>query len=235
MKHIRDDKGYNQIFSPSKALAVRTERRCEYMIRKMNIKKNTKILEIGCGSGEISFLLAKKTNAEISGTDICKPFIDEAKKKYQLPNLNFEVMDFISPESVMDKKFDYIVGNGVLHHLYFHLDNALKNIFSLLNEKGKMIFLEPNLLNPYCFAIFTFPYFRKLANLEPSEMAFTKKFITQKLKASAYSQIKVEYRDFLLPNIPKILIKPVIAAGSLLERIPILRNASQSIFISAEK
>ena len=158
MKNLKDDKGFNQIWHKTEAMKIRTERRADYMIANMNLSEESEILEIGCGTGEISYLLAKKTGTRVLGTDICDPFIKEAQGKYILENLQYRLLDFNDPESIEraadNKKFDYIVGNGILHHLYFQLDNALKNIHSLLNDNGKLIFLEPNILNPYCFLIF---------------------------------------------------------------------------------
>ena len=132
------------------------------------------------------------------------------------------------------RQFDHIIGNGILHHLYFQLDEALTTIKKLLKPGGKIIFLEPNIYNPYCWVIFSFPFFRKKAHLEPAEMAFSKSFITKKLHSVGYENIKVGYRDFLLPGIPRFLVNPSIAVGALAERIPLLKMWSQSIFITAE-
>lgn len=237
MSSIKDDRGYNQGFSPTKAMGIRTNRRCQAIIEEMDFenKKEVNVLEIGCGTGELSYLLAKKTKAKVFGSDLCFPFIEDARKNYSLPNLKYEVLDFNFPEQISDLKFDYIVGNGILHHLYHHLDDALKNINFLLQKGGKIIFWEPNIKNPYCYLIFTFPKFRKLAHLEPDEMAFSRKFITKKLKNAGYRNIKVEYRDFLLPVIPDMLIQPTIVLGNFSEKIPGLNWLTQSLFICASK
>jgi SAM-dependent methyltransferase len=145
-------------------------------------------------------------------------------------------LDFKNPKQLGEQRFDYILGNGILHHLYSDLDNSLATLKNLLKDKGKILFIEPNIYNPYCYLIFgTTPFFRKLANLEPDEMAFSGKFITRMLKKHSYSGIMVEYKDFLLPIIPPFLINPTIALGNILERIPGVKYLSQSIFISAEK
>lgn len=231
---IKDDKGYNQRYNASESLLTRTERRVDYIVSQMNTGKKGSVLEIGCGGGEYSYLIARKTGFDVTGSDLCVPFIEEAKLKYSLPNLDFKVVDFNNPLPLRNQKFDYIIGNGILHHLYTTLDETLINIRNLLLPGAKIIFLEPNLLNPYCYLIFnTTDYFRKMANLEPDEMAFTRKFITRKLIQAGYSNIKVEYRDFLLPGTPVPLIKPVIGIGNVLEKTPLLKNISQSIFISA--
>jgi 2-polyprenyl-3-methyl-5-hydroxy-6-metoxy-1,4-benzoquinol methylase len=240
MASIQDDRGYNQGFKPSKAMDIRMDRRCDYMIRQMDLsKKNTSILEIGCGTGEISYFLSQKTDTDVLGTDICLPFIKECKKRYSSPNLKYEVLDFTSAKSIKkvvgNKKFDYIVGNGIIHHMFYKLDKALVDINKLLATDGKMIFLEPNILNPYCFLIFKSSYFRKFAKLEPDEMAFSKQLIIKKLETARYKNIKIEHRDFLLPVTPSFLIKSAIAIGSVVEKIPLLNKLSQSIYISASK
>ncbi len=235
MASLKDDRGYNQGFRPSKALNIRTQRRCEYIISQMDDANNpSEILEIGCGTGELSFMLATKTQKKVLGTDLCVPFIAEAKNRYKLPNLSYIVVDFNFPEQLAERKFDYIVGNGILHHLYCNIDKALINIKKLLKPNGKIVFLEPNLYNPYCFLIFhTTSFFRRWARLEPGEMALTKGEIQKVLQLAGYQSIKIEYKDFLLPNTPAVLIYPLIVLGSFLEVIPLIKKISQSIYISA--
>ena len=235
MASIKDDRGYNQGFKPSIALIIRTQRRCDYMISQMDSTNNrAEILEIGCGTGELSFMLATKTKKKVLGTDLCVPFIVEANSKYSLLNLSFMIVDINNPKPLTERKFNYIVGNGILHHLYSDMDKALCNLKKLLEPDGKIIFLEPNLYNPYCYLIFhTTSFFRKWARLEPGEMALTKRGIKKALQSAGYQLIKIEYKDFLLPNTPAFLIYPLIALGSFLEKIPIIRNVSQSIYISA--
>lgn len=235
MGSVKDDRGYNQGFKPRKTLTIRTERRCDWMISQMDLSHQMDILEIGCGTGELSYILAKKTNHLILGTDICAPFIDQARLNYKHPNLKFQVVDFFNPKQLREQKFDYILGNGILHHLYTELDNSLVALRNFLKENGKLLFIEPNIYNPYCFIIFrTFPIFRKIANLEPDEMAFTGTYIRGMLKKHAISEIKIEYKDFLLPNTPEFLVNLAISLGAVLERIPILKYLSQSIFISGK-
>ncbi len=233
MASILDDRGFNQGFELVKSTQVRMQRRADYFISQMNLSSEKHILEIGCGTGEVSFWMAQKTPSQIFGTDLCEPFIEDAKKKYVLPNLRYGVLDFNKAVEFKGERFDYIIGNGILHHLYYRLDEALTNIRSLLTEHGKMIFIEPNIYNPYCAVIFN--YARNWANLEPNEMAFSKTFITGKLQKAGYKNIRVEYKDFLLPGIPDFLITPSIVIGDVLEKVPLINKISQSLFISAGK
>jgi ubiquinone/menaquinone biosynthesis C-methylase UbiE len=233
MKSVRDDRGYNQGWAENRATNVRTERRGDYMISRMPSTQSGSVLEIGCGTGQNSFFLAQRTGLRVLGTDICVPFIEEANQRFQLPNLRYAVLDFNQASQFEGETFDCIVGNGILHHLYYHLDVALTNMRRLLKPGGRIVFCEPNLFNPYVFSIFRMPYLRKLANLEPDEMAFSRPHVTKLLRAAGYQDIVVEYKDFLLPGIPDIFISPSIAVGAVLERIPLVRMTSQSIFITA--
>ncbi len=210
-------------------------RRADLILSEMNLTEQTTILEIGCGTGEIAFWIAEKTPASVLGTDLSVSFIEGAQKKFVLPNLRYATLDFNKAEEWKGEKFDYIVGNGILHHLYDHLDAALTNMRSLLKENGKIIFLEPNFYNPYVYLIFSYPWLRNKAKLEPDEMAFSKNFIARKLDHAGYKNIQVDYKDFLLPGIPASLIRPSIVMGDLFEKIPLVSMASQSIFIRASR
>jgi len=229
----KDDRGYNQGWADSVSTNIRAERRCDAMIASMKLEPEGSILEIGCGTGDIAYMLAQKSNMHVLGTDLCVPFIEEARKNFIHPKLTYDFLDFNKIGDFKEKRFNYIVGNGILHHLYHHLDNALVNLKTLLKPEGKIIFWEPNIYNPYVHLIFSYPYFREKAHLEPDEMAFSKPFITKKLKQAGYTNIDVSFRDFLLPGIPEVLVKPSIVVGDVIEKIPLLRCVSQSIYIEA--
>ncbi|MBP6732728.1 MAG: hypothetical protein KA149_11755, partial [Chitinophagales bacterium] len=79
------------------------------------------------------------------------------------------------------------------------------------------------------------PTLREKTHLEPDEMAFSKPFAIEKLKKAGYQNIQVEYKDFLLPGVPDFLITPSIVIGDVLEKVPLVKNVAQSIFITAGK
>jgi 2-polyprenyl-3-methyl-5-hydroxy-6-metoxy-1,4-benzoquinol methylase len=231
---IVDDRGYNQGFRETFALKKRMERRADWMIREMDVAAGRKVLEIGCGTGYVSYYIAEKTNMAVTGSDLCQPFIEGARDKYILPNLSYDTLDFNMAATSVHNKFDYIIGNGILHHLYYNLDEVLVTLKKILYPKGKIIFMEPNIYNPYVASIFKNKKLRKWAKLEPDEMAFSKSFITEKLRKAEFENIRIKYKDFLLPGIPGILVNPSIVIGDFLEKTP-LKFISQSILICAEK
>ncbi len=233
MTSIIDDRGYNQGFELVPSTVIRMQRRADYILSLMNTDLKGDLLEIGCGTGEISYWISQNCKLNVLGTDLCEPFIKQAQQQLIQPNLKFEVLDFTNPDQVKSRKFDYIVGNGILHHLYPHLKQSLSTMLDLLKPGGKIIFMEPNIYNPYCAFIFNFA--RAWARLEPDEMAFSRRFITKLLKESGYVDINVEYRDFLVPGVPEFMINPLIAIGDIVEKIFPLNRLSQSLYICASK
>jgi 2-polyprenyl-3-methyl-5-hydroxy-6-metoxy-1,4-benzoquinol methylase len=238
MTSIKDERGYNQIFNDSPASRIRKNRRFDYMISKMDVSRpNLSVLEIGCGTGEGIAYITEKTGCQGTGLDLSEKFIQIASEKFKKPTLTYVKANFndqsLINQSLNNEKFDYIVGNGILHHLYYNLEESLSNLKKLLKLNGKIVFIEPNLYNPYVAAIFSIPYLREKTFLEPDEMAFSKGFIKNKCKSAGFTNVQVEIKDFLLPNTPDGLIKPLILLGDLLEKTP-LTLIAQSLFITAE-
>jgi len=230
---VRDERGYNQGWSGTAVLELREERRCLLLASKMIPGEVQSVLEIGCGRGAMARQLARATGMQVLGVDISKQFIEQAQASATEDNVRFAVADFAQPEGLMGERFDYIVGNGILHHLYQDLSGSLERIRGMLSEGGRIVFLEPNLHNPYVYLVFSRPGLRARAKLEPDEMAFTKAFITNRLVAAGFRDVEVEYRDFLVPGTPHWLVRTVIGFGRIAEATPGLKHLAQSLFISA--
>lgn len=242
MANIVDERGYNQIFAPSPAQALRLRRRAEAIIAALPLpadpagRRAARILELGCGTGELAHALAVLTEARVTGVDLSERFLAEARQKHQRPNLDFIMADLTHEIPAKDQElYHAITGNGILHHLYHHLDTVLPALHHWLRPGGRLVFWEPNLWNPYVWTIFSFGPMRRLAKLEPDEMAFTPAFIRKKLERAGFGHIEVSTRDFLLPNTPTALIGPVVAVGDRLDRVPGVNRLAQSLFFSAEK
>ena len=69
---IVDDRGYNQGFKETYALQKRMTRRADWMIKKMSLAPTKRVLEIGCGTGYVSYYIAKQTGMQVIGSDLCK-------------------------------------------------------------------------------------------------------------------------------------------------------------------
>ncbi|WP_316765268.1 class I SAM-dependent methyltransferase [Pedobacter frigiditerrae] len=98
-------------------------------------QSNPKILEIGCGPGNITkYLLSKRPDFNILGIDIAPNMIALAKKNN--PTANFEVMDS-RKISTLNTMYDGIVCGFILPYLSpIDSKNMIANCSKLLNEKG---------------------------------------------------------------------------------------------------
>ena len=108
-------------------------------------------------------------------------------------------------------KFDMVCGNGILHHLVRQLPRVLGNLHRMTNPGGGLAFIEPNFLNPYCAFAFGTKIGRRMARLEPDEMAFRPAQLRQRLAEAGWRDVEVKMRDFLVPGLPLPLVKPVLA------------------------
>jgi SAM-dependent methyltransferase len=105
-----------------------------------NFSKNTKILDLGCGTGEFIAELQKR-GCEVWGVDFDKDAIEVAKKYFKLKNVyNESFEDFFQRPDIFP--FDIITFFEVVEHL----DNPLKfiqNVKEILKSDGKIILTTP--------------------------------------------------------------------------------------------
>lgn len=96
---------------------------------------NAKLLEIGCGPGNISkYLLNKRPDFEITGIDIAPNMIELAKSNN--PTAHFMVMDTRDIHQ-LESKFDGIIGGFCLPYLnQSECNNLIEQASYLLFENG---------------------------------------------------------------------------------------------------
>lgn len=99
---------------------------------------NSKLLEIGCGSGrDVLFMI--ENNYNVIAIDGSKNMIEEAKKIHS--ELKERLFHRILPNDLeFDNKFDGIYSISTLMHLSKDdLKKTLSKIYSLLNQNGKFL------------------------------------------------------------------------------------------------
>jgi len=82
------------------------------------VSTEAKVLEAGCGTGQLSNFLAIGAGRDVYGTDICLNSLklgQAFKEKNHLDNVTFLQMNLFKPV-FRPATFDIIVSNGVLHH-----------------------------------------------------------------------------------------------------------------------
>lgn len=98
-------------------------------------------LEIGAGIGNISQHFHKLN--ELVLTDIDEALVNEMRTKFLTQkNISYETLDIQSNFSKVKSKFNTVFSVNVLEHIKDD-EKALKNMYKLLNEKGRVVILVP--------------------------------------------------------------------------------------------
>ncbi len=111
------------------------------------IKKGSKILDAGCGTGEVSLFLSQF--GDVTGIDFSENSISRAETNrvfYKIGFKQVEKIRFLQDDLVNlkhDEKYDYIFSMGVLHHIP-DVGRAIDNLKNLLKPDGCMVLVVTN-------------------------------------------------------------------------------------------
>lgn len=111
-----------------------TKRLCDLI----NLEKNEKVLDIACGNGTSAIYIAKEFKCAITGVDLSKENIRNARekaKKEKLNNVNFVIRD--SENLKFKDEFDAIISECSFC-TFPNKDKAVKEMFKALNKNGRI-------------------------------------------------------------------------------------------------
>ena len=121
----------------------------QHIIKKLNIKPNQKVLDIGCGWGSLAIDIAKSNNCEVTGITLSENQFNYCVKKAKKLNLENQVTFKLIDYRQLDEKFDRIVSVGMFEHVgrKFY-KNFFKKINNLLNDDGVSLVHTIGSVNP---------------------------------------------------------------------------------------
>ncbi len=190
-----------------------------------------RLLEVGCGPGDYTRVIAGLTSASVVALDIA-PVLARlaargAPRNLRIISADVEALPF--PAAA----FDAVIGNAVLHHL--RLERAIPELLRVLRPGGRFCFAEPNLLNPQVWAERTIPWIGRWLDNSPSETAFTRWGLCRTLGAFGLTEVTARPFDFLYPLTPAPLIPVVERLGRVLEQVPVLAEIAGSLLVTGRK
>lgn len=107
------------------------------LIEELNIQKNDCILDLGCGDGLLTKMMAEiATDGFILGIDASEGMISRANK-YKMPNLEFDQIDI--NDITFENMFSIIISNATLHWIKNH-NKLLTNCYNALKKEGILRF-----------------------------------------------------------------------------------------------
>lgn len=120
------------------------ESKINYLLSKLEIKKEDNILDIGTGTGVlIPFLVDKASKGSVKGVDISKGMLEVASEKFKhLSNVDFDLVN-VEKDNI-GCKYDKII----LYSMYPHLEDKTNTIKKLvtnnLNKDGILMIAHSN-------------------------------------------------------------------------------------------
>jgi len=153
-----------------------------FLIKKMDLPKDAKILEIGCSGGSLMKILNENGYHNITGIDISEDAINLCKER----GVDAKVMDG-AKILFEDNKFDLIIASDILEHIK-NEGAALSEWNRVLKTSGKLIIFVPafNLL------------WSKHDEINKHYRRYDKEELSKKLKGADFKLYKSSYWNFFL-------------------------------------
>ena len=98
-------------------LETAQKNKIEHIIKKLNLKPNQKVLDIGSGWGTLAIEIAKKSSCEVLGVTLSKNQLEYSNKKVKEFNLENQVRFKLMDYRELNEKFDRIVSVGMFEHV----------------------------------------------------------------------------------------------------------------------
>jgi len=190
------------------------EKRVRFLSHYLN--KDSKILDVGCGTGRLINNLSMLGDLEICGCDNSIEMLKIAKMPGDC-RLICSSSDYLP---YTDNTFDAVISVSVFHHLKSQgaMLRTMNEMIRVTKKNGRVVIWDANPLNPYWFFLFKrIPYDKDVKMLMP-----LKKIISE---AKRYNLKKIEVlRNGWIPDfIPRKLLSLFKLLEHILEHTPILK------------
>ncbi len=135
-----NQKFWNKFYLVKKEIKIPKPSSFGIFFNKKFVKKNNKVLEIGCGNGRDAFLFSKKAK-KIIALDKSKNAIKInllVSKKFK-KKIIFLNKDFIEIYKIKKIEFDILYARFFLHTINYKQENELFKLINFLKKKHKFI------------------------------------------------------------------------------------------------
>ena len=108
-----------------------------HIIKKLHLKPNLKVLDIGSGWGTLALEIAKQSKCEVLGITLSENQLEYSRNKAKELNLENQVRFELIDYRKLNEKFDRVVSVGMLEHVGKKFYNKyFDSVSKFLNEDG---------------------------------------------------------------------------------------------------
>lgn len=133
------DKGWRKELQAGKEERGNLKTNLEFLDQTDVLKRDDKVLEIGCGIGSVVFELSKQ-GFDITGTDISSEAISYGLKKYGDVRLEVQPAETLPYD---DESFDVVLSFDLFEHIA-QIDRHVSEVRRVLRPSGFYLFQTPN-------------------------------------------------------------------------------------------
>ena len=131
------------------SLETAQNNKIQHIIKKLNLKPNQKVLDIGSGWGSLAIEIARASKCEVIGITLSENQLEYSNKKAKDLNLENQVRFKMMDYRELNEKFDRIVSVGMFEHVGRKFYNKyFKTISKLLNNNGVALIHTIGSVNP---------------------------------------------------------------------------------------
>ena len=125
------------------------ENKINHIIKKLNIRPNQKVLDIGSGWGSLAIEIAKKAKCQVTGITLSENQFEYSKKRIKELNLGNQVEFKLIDYREVKEKFDRIVSVGMFEHVGRKFYKTFfKKVYEILNDDGVALLHTIGTVNP---------------------------------------------------------------------------------------
>lgn len=202
------------------------KRKIAEMIKLSGIKKGDHVLEVGSTAGHITFILGsmgyKLTAVDISPKSIeCANRVKEAKN---VSNVEFSVSDAEDLRQFPDNYFDAVFSFSVLRYVP-NPQKALNEMRRVVKKGGAVVVDFPNKFCPW------FKIIRKALKKAEHihDHLFSPKQVKEMFLRAGLKRVKASIILYTYKRAPQVIYLILRAAGSVLEKIPLVNQTAAII------
>ena len=134
----------NNYLDKKNPISKRSENFYKYI--KLFSKDKLKILDVGCGTGDISAYLSDKGNS-LTSLDVSNLMLENASIRFSDKSINWVPIEESGNLPLENKKFDIVIISSVLEY-HKNPELLISESFRVLKKPGLLIFTVPDMSHP---------------------------------------------------------------------------------------